>query len=407
MAPAPSGSDDYATIRAAYDAAPNGGTLVLRSGTYQLSRTLDLDRNIHLQGSWSRDKDANAKYGTVIRPMTSATQESMTALIKVSASYVGVRGLALYGHSTASGIGVLFGAAPGASGGPNTHQSFAEDLYAEGFASGSCFGVDADHVSFTRCTFSGNYDGLVIARGNKNDLSLLDCALDGNARSSVFLEADGGTTNCSMIRTHLGFSRYGILQDPATSLNVGFNQLTMIASPIEYVTEQMLALKSCGGIRILGGYWAWATWAQGPDLGPVAALPAATIGPVTLGPVEISSEFVAVAPNPNSPALVQVTGFTNHPIKVTQPLNGFCQTCFSGNWVQDIPAPAVPASATALTNAFSSPVQVFVNGGIVSAIHLNGIATGITGGTFRVPPGGTISITYTAAPSWVWVADVS
>lgn len=406
VAPAPGGADDYPAIRAAYDAAPTGGTLVFRQGTYLLSQALDLDRNVHVQGSWSRNKHTNAKYGTIIRPMTSGAQRSMDALVKVSMSYVRVRGLALYGHGTSSGIGLLFGAAPSASSGPNTHLSSAEDVYAEGFASGACFGVAADHISFARCTFSGNYDGLLLARGNENDLSMSECALDGNTRASVFLEADGGVTNVSLIRTHLGFSRYGILQDPDTTRNVGFDQLTMIASPIEYVTEQMLALKTCGGIRILGGYWAWATWARGPDLGVVSSLPAATIGPVTLGPVEISTEFVAVAPNANSPALVQVAGFTNHPITISQPLNGFCETQFSGNWVPNTPAPSMPPSGTALTNTFACPVQVFINGGTVSAVHLNGILTGVTGGSLRVPSGWTISITYTVAPSWVWIADV-
>lgn len=64
--------------------------------------------------------------------------------------------------------------------------------------------------------------------------------------------------------------------------------------------------------------------------------------------------------------------------------------------------PAVPATATAVTNTNAYPVQVSIAGGTVSAVKVNGTATGLTSGSFVVPSGGTISITYTAAPTWVW-----
>jgi len=65
-------------------------------------------------------------------------------------------------------------------------------------------------------------------------------------------------------------------------------------------------------------------------------------------------------------------------------------------------APAVPASGTAQANNFSFPVRVYVSGGTVSALALNGTATGLTSGEVLLAPGDTITLTYTAAPSWVW-----
>lgn len=65
-------------------------------------------------------------------------------------------------------------------------------------------------------------------------------------------------------------------------------------------------------------------------------------------------------------------------------------------------SPTVPATATAVTNANAYAVQVSITGGTVSAIKVNGTSTGLTAGSFVVPPGGTISLTYSVAPTWVW-----
>ena len=68
-------------------------------------------------------------------------------------------------------------------------------------------------------------------------------------------------------------------------------------------------------------------------------------------------------------------------------------------------APAVPASTTAYTNNFGSDAMVHVTGGTVSAIAIGGTATGLTSGSFRVPSGQTITLTYSVAPSWTWFLD--
>lgn len=69
--------------------------------------------------------------------------------------------------------------------------------------------------------------------------------------------------------------------------------------------------------------------------------------------------------------------------------------------------PAIAASGTAVTNNFGVPCQVFVNGGTVSAVAIGGTATGetVTGGSYRVPVGGTITLTYSVAPTWTWFGD--
>ena len=72
------------------------------------------------------------------------------------------------------------------------------------------------------------------------------------------------------------------------------------------------------------------------------------------------------------------------------------------NPVGAVGPPAVPATTVNYTNAYGYPCQVQVYGGTVTEIDLDDIAIGLTSGIFIIPPGGTINITYSAAPSWRW-----
>lgn len=67
--------------------------------------------------------------------------------------------------------------------------------------------------------------------------------------------------------------------------------------------------------------------------------------------------------------------------------------------------PSVPASGTALGNDSLTDCTVIISGGTVSAIAVGGTATGLTSGSFRVPAGQTITLTYTVAPTWQWFGD--
>lgn len=68
-------------------------------------------------------------------------------------------------------------------------------------------------------------------------------------------------------------------------------------------------------------------------------------------------------------------------------------------------APTMPASGTALTNPFPFDSNVYVSGGTVTAIAVGGTATGLTSGAVFVAAGETITLTYSAAPTWVWIGN--
>ena len=69
--------------------------------------------------------------------------------------------------------------------------------------------------------------------------------------------------------------------------------------------------------------------------------------------------------------------------------------------------PAVPASGTAQTNTTGVDCMVFLTGGTFTANHqIGGQSIGNSTATvLRVPAGQTVTLTYSAAPTWVWVGD--
>jgi hypothetical protein len=64
--------------------------------------------------------------------------------------------------------------------------------------------------------------------------------------------------------------------------------------------------------------------------------------------------------------------------------------------------PSVPASGTAVTNTSPLPASVVISGGTVSNVVVNGVSAGTGDGTYTVPAGQAITLTYSVAPTWAW-----
>lgn len=67
-----------------------------------------------------------------------------------------------------------------------------------------------------------------------------------------------------------------------------------------------------------------------------------------------------------------------------------------------VTTPAVPASTVAVTNPTGQFVSVAIVGGTMTNVSVNGVTVGAGAGNYMVPPGGTITMTYTVAPTWTW-----
>jgi hypothetical protein len=69
--------------------------------------------------------------------------------------------------------------------------------------------------------------------------------------------------------------------------------------------------------------------------------------------------------------------------------------------------PAVPASGTPVTNTSPIAATVVVTGGTVSNVVVNGVSVGTGDGTYTVPSGQSITLTYSAAPTWTWTLQTA
>lgn len=70
-----------------------------------------------------------------------------------------------------------------------------------------------------------------------------------------------------------------------------------------------------------------------------------------------------------------------------------------------ISAPTVPVSGTPLRNPFWRDASVYISGGSVTQISVDGTVTGLTSGLIRVSTGQAVTLTYSSAPTWAWVLD--
>ncbi|WP_052285699.1 phage head-binding domain-containing protein [Kluyvera genomosp. 1] len=75
---------------------------------------------------------------------------------------------------------------------------------------------------------------------------------------------------------------------------------------------------------------------------------------------------------------------------------------FRGSTV--VSTPPIPVSGVEVTNIYGVPVRIFINGGAVSLIAINGVSSGFTTGAMLfLEPGEKITVTYSTTPSWNWI----
>jgi hypothetical protein len=88
---------------------------------------------------------------------------------------------------------------------------------------------------------------------------------------------------------------------------------------------------------------------------------------------------------------------------VTMPWPATWSEIIQGQANSPVVTPAVPGTTVAVTNGNPLPVLVSVTGGTVTLVQV-GSATVATSSpaTAVVEPGGSITLTYSAAPAWAW-----
>jgi hypothetical protein len=74
---------------------------------------------------------------------------------------------------------------------------------------------------------------------------------------------------------------------------------------------------------------------------------------------------------------------------------------------ESVPTAPPLSSGKTFTNTNTTNVQVIISGGTVQSIELTQdgslVTTGLTSGTFFLPPGGQITVTYSGSTTWQWI----
>jgi hypothetical protein len=92
----------------------------------------------------------------------------------------------------------------------------------------------------------------------------------------------------------------------------------------------------------------------------------------------------------------------------SDPINGYTNRQLltivgnNGGFSTTVVTPAFPGSASNIQNPYPFPVQVVITGGTATQTQVNGQIVGGGDGTYVVPVGGSIQVTYSVQPTWVW-----
>lgn len=243
--------------------------------------------------------------------------------------------------------------------------------------SGGMGAYGSSHVYFTNCASYLNFtDGFHFEQ--TVDVMLANCVGGGTATSST---SAGFSASQDLGNTSAGFGiilscqRFTLVGCQAINNNIG----------VQTDASTQLVFSGCDFM-----FNAFGTLFQSSSSGIVTGCSIAWSGTVGIGFVDNASAQAFRMTN---------NQFTSNAVDISAPLIGSVN---GTGWTY---ANVVPATTVAYTNPFGADCTVHIVGGTVTVIAVNGVATGLTAGTVRVPARCTITLTYTVAPTWKWFLD--
>lgn len=124
-----------------------------------------------------------------------------------------------------------------------------------------------------------------------------------------------------------------------------------------------------------------------------------------IGGYDLSGDVSSIGQLGGGPALLDVTA-------LKQLANARIGGLRSADWqftsffenAVGVSNPGVPGSTVPLVSTYTFAVLVTVIGGTVTNVVINGVSVGTGDGTYVLPALGTITLTYSVAPTWTWTA---
>ena len=399
-------TDDTAAIQAAIDAAgrAGGNVVYIPAGTYRLTDALTIRTpGTRVTGS-----------GRLVSTLLQTTPgKPVIKFDRVDTHNIEIANIGLTYNvlqSNPASIALYFGV-PGGTGGGQYHNHF-HDLFIYNAYWGiglepndgqqSCWDTAFDHIlmSFIQDRAVSFDPAVAIGIPNVSFRNIAVINTGGGPVSTgpalMFVATDILLENLDIEGWYnVVLSVTGGAPCAVRAVHVEHHTITNVAGRLAYIADGPASLE------------AWdASFTLGPGNNTSFELVLADIGSA----VSLRDWVVYVTNNGTAPT--KQWSRSNGTGKITQISNIYdvfgiltpSPTTLSG---QRSPTPAMPASGTALVNPFGVGCTVYLTGGTVSAVAIGGAATGLTAtpASVRVPAGQSITLTYTAVPSWTWFGD--
>lgn len=240
------------------------------------------------------------------------------------------------------------------------------------------------HVEGNGITVNGVY--ITTTDGTVDDLTISDVTEFG----LYYIASEGAGSDLSNINVYgCGFSGITLSGQNSGGQLTNFTLWDVATSPnnLNYGEGDALAIAS--------GDWAVSNgFATISSIAPSYAIGVGVNSNDSYTKITVDNYYIGTAP---SVANLFIHNAQTGVLKISN--------CFGYNPTGAQTAPTVPASGTALTNPFPFDCTVYVNGGTVTGVAIGGTSTGATSGAFRVAAGQSITLTYSAAPTWTWFGD--
>lgn len=377
-------TDDTAAITNAISAGlADGGVVVLPPGTYNSN-----GQTVTLNGKRLKISGSGQSAELVSTATTSATDTSCLSIVggnTIGGDWIEISDLQLKGSST-SGFGVDLS---------NVSQSALTNLRVNGFVAGSGWGVGLNMGTYT---FS-----CVVTNPVITDCAYAAIMMQGSANANVIL---GGW----------------LYNNPSGSFALRIfssNGNRVIGTIFQGVANNQGGVELSGQNNSLIGCWLedndQAIYANEPDSiidgcffsgnGTDIAVQSGSSNLLVRNCHFATTPSITLAAGSTNTIFENCTGLALADI-VDSSGGSFKLINNPGvNPVGSLGAVTMPASGTAYTNSFGVDATVYVEGGTVTGVAVGGTATGAIAGAFRVAAGQAITLTYSAAPTWVWLGD--
>jgi Pectate lyase superfamily protein len=441
-------TDDTAALQSTINAAPNGGVIYLPEGTYKITTPLTLSSaNVMLLGAGGQ--------GTVIQPDASF---SGSQIILITADFCSVRDLTIaYANTTyssnpaADGIQIT-GAKSALLENVNLNYINGWAVQSSATAGAANYWLQTQNVHAFQCKQGFHAVG-VTGSSYAGSARLINCIMDQIQNGDAYLFEDCHDIQCTGLNGNvtagagnslhvkgavaafyssghdLGPSTVGsgatILIESSTNgspfqvdlsggiAEGGLTGITISAGTLIRLRGMDVYNNGTHGINITGGddilldgcifnLNGATAGASHYDLQSSTANKVRVTNCQFLTPQGTSAQQTANAMNITAGAVV----IESNLITTSTPFNGLPSVIRANKGYNPVGNVSVSVPSSTVDFATKpSDLTYFVTGGTVTIIKIGGVATGLTGGSFRVPAQQTFNITYSVVPTVTAFSD--